>query len=150
MSIAEHRTTILLVEDNPRDELLTCRELERHNLANHIVVAHDGAEAVELLYGENGLATNGAEDMPAAVMLDLKLPKLNGHQVLERIRADERTKTLPVVILTSSDLESDIIKGYENGANGYVCKPVDFEEFRATIKKLGLFWLLTNTPPPMS
>lgn len=149
MNLVSDKAILLLVEDNPADELLTRRELERNGLVNNIIVAHDGVEAVEILLGDGGLATVGSGKMPTVVLLDLKLPKLDGHQVLNRIRADERTKTLPVVILTSSDEERDIVRGYNGGANGYVCKPVNFSEFRDAIKKLSLYWLLTNKPPPV-
>ncbi|MES9857052.1 MAG: response regulator [Sedimenticola sp.] len=134
---------ILLVEDNPKDELLTKRALSRGLHLEDIVVAHDGQEAIDLLFGANHLESL----MPAVVLLDLRLPKLDGHEVLRRIRHDKRTRLLPVVILTSSDEQSDILRGYDEGANSYVRKPVETEAFSEAVKNLGLFWLLTNVPP---
>ncbi len=128
---------ILLVEDNPDDVTLTMRALKSHNITNDVVVAQDGVQALDYLFG-----------LPAVVLLDLKLPKLNGMEVLQRIRSDERTKLLPVVILTSSDEERDIIDGYSLGANSYVRKPVDFVEFTKAAQQLGLYWLLMNRAPP--
>jgi len=137
---------ILLVEDNPDDVALTMRALKSHNMTNDVVVAQDGVQALEYLFGAEGSA--GPEELPAVVLLDLKLPKVNGLEVLQRIRADERTRLLPVVILTSSDEERDVIDGYRLGANSYVRKPVDFVEFTAAAKQLGLYWLLMNRAPP--
>ena len=139
---------ILLVEDNPDDVALTMRALKSHNITNDVIVVEDGVQAVEYLLGAKGRP--GAEELPAVVLLDLKLPRLDGLQVLERIRADERTRLLPVVILTSSDEERDIVKGYSLGANSYVRKPVDFVEFTEAAKQLGLYWLLMNRAPPAS
>ncbi len=139
---------ILLVEDNPDDVALTMRALKSHNITNDVIVAEDGVQAVEYLFGAKGRP--GAEELPAVVLLDLKLPRLDGLQVLERIRADQRTRVLPVVILTSSDEERDIVKGYSLGANSYVRKPVDFVEFTEAAKQLGLYWLLMNRAPPAS
>jgi len=139
---------ILLVEDNPDDVALTMRALKSHNITNDVIVVEDGVQAVEYLLGAKGRP--GAEELPAVVLLDLKLPRLDGLQVLERIRADERTRLLPVVILTSSDEERDIVKGYSLGANSYVRKPVDFVEFTEAAKQLGLYWLLMNRAPPVS
>jgi len=137
---------ILLVEDNPDDVALTLRALKSNNIRNDVVVAEDGAKALDYLFGADG---GGApEGPPAVVLLDLKLPKVNGLEVLRRIRSDERTKLLPVVILTSSDEERDVIDGYSLGANSYVRKPVDFVEFTQAAKQLGLYWLLMNRPPP--
>ncbi len=137
---------ILLVEDNADDVALTLRALKTHNISNDVVVAQDGVQALDYLFGTAG---QGAPDeLPAVVLLDLKLPKINGLQVLERIRADERTHMLPVVILTSSDEERDVIDGYRLGANSYVRKPVDFVQFTEAAKQLGLYWLLINRPPP--
>lgn len=133
---------ILLVEDNPDDVELTKRAFKKSNLANDLVVARDGEEALECLHGEGRL-------IPALVLLDLKLPKIDGLEVLRRIRADERTKLLPVVILTSSREEGDLIKGYSNGANSYIRKPVDFEKFVEAVQNLGLYWLVLNEPPPL-
>ena len=138
---------ILLVEDNPDDVALTLRALKSHNITNDVVVAQDGVQALDLLLGAKGSPPPGG-DLPAVVLLDLKLPKLNGLEVLQRIRADERTRFLPVVILTSSDEERDVLEGYSLGANSYVRKPVDFVEFTEAAKQLGLYWLLMNRAPP--
>ncbi len=133
--------SILLVEDNPDDEALTLRALKKNNILNEVSVAHDGAEALEFLF------TAGA-DPPGLILLDLNLPKINGLEVLRRLRADERTRLIPVVVLTSSKLDEDIIASYRNGANGYVRKPVEFSEFAVAVTTLGLFWLLLNEAPP--
>jgi len=137
---------ILLVEDNPDDVALTIRALKSHNITNDVIVAQDGVQALEYLFGPDG--GPGAQELPAVILLDLKLPKINGMQVLQRIRADERTRLLPVVILTSSDEERDVIEGYSLGANSYVRKPVDFVEFTEAAKQLGLYWLLMNRAAP--
>jgi two-component system response regulator len=137
---------ILLVEDNPDDVALTTRALKTHNIMNDVVVAHDGVQAIEYLFGTEDRPA--ADELPAVVLLDLKLPRLNGMEVLQRIRADGRTRLLPVVILTSSDEERDIIEGYSLGANSYVRKPVNFVEFTEAAKQLGLYWLLINQAPP--
>ena len=139
--------TILLVEDNPDDVALTLRALKSNNITNDVVVAEDGAKALDHLFGADGSPATGG--LPAVVLLDLKLPKVNGLEVLRRIRSDERTRLLPVVILTSSDEERDVIDGYSLGANSYVRKPVDFVEFTQAAKQLGLYWLLMNRPPPV-
>jgi two-component system response regulator len=137
---------ILLVEDNPDDVALTLRAFKRHNITNEVIVAEDGVQALDQLFGED---EDGArKELPAVILLDLKLPKVNGLEVLERIRADERTRYLPVVILTSSAEERDLIDGYRLGANSYVRKPVDFVEFTEAAKQLGLYWLLINRSPP--
>lgn len=136
--------TIMLIEDNADDEALTLRTLQKQNIANDIVVAHDGAEAIELLLGENAAGT----PLPELVLLDLKLPKVSGLEVLKQIRANERTRTLPVVVLTSSDEEKDLTGSYDYGANSYVRKPVDFLEFAEAVKQLGVYWLVLNEPPP--
>lgn len=133
--------SILLVEDNPDDEALTLRALKKNNILNKVVVARDGAEALEFLF------TAGTEP-PSLILLDLNLPKIDGLEVLRRLRADERTQLIPVVVLTSSKLDEDIIGSYRNGANGYVRKPVEFAEFAAAVSTLGLFWLLLNEAPP--
>ncbi len=138
---------ILLVEDNPDDVALTLRALKSHNITNDVVVAQDGAQALDLLFGAKAAALGG--ELPAVVLLDLKLPKVNGMEVLQRIRADDRTRLLPVVILTSSDEERDVIEGYSLGANSYVRKPVDFVEFTQAAKQLGLYWLLMNRAAPV-
>ena len=139
---------ILLVEDNPDDEDLTLRALGKHNLANGIVVVRDGAEALEFLFGTGKYADRDPRDAPQIVLLDLNLPRLSGHEVLKRLRADERTRLLPVVVLTSSREEEDVINSYSLGANAYVRKPVSFDRFVDAVKALGLFWLVVNEPPP--
>jgi len=139
---------ILLVEDNPDDEALTLRALNKNNIRNELIVAHDGAEALDYLYGEGIYAGRNTSCMPGIILLDLKLPKLDGLDVLRRIRADERTRLLPVVILTSSIEDNDRINSYGLGANSYVRKPVDFNQFTEAVRQLGLYWLLLNEPPP--
>jgi two-component system response regulator len=138
---------ILLVEDNADDEALTLRAFAKNKITNPVVVAHDGVEALDYIFGTGPHAGRDLGDLPALILLDLKLPKLDGIEVLKRIRADERTKLLPVVILTSSREEQDIIDGYRNGCNSYVRKPVDFDQFLEAAKQLGLYWLLLNQPP---
>ena len=137
------RKFILLVEDSPDDIALTLRAFQKNNIANTIEVARDGEQALAYLFGRDI-----EQDPPALVLLDLKLPKLDGHELLRRIRADQRTRCLPVVILTSSREEVDILEAYQNGANSYIRKPVDFAEFVAVVQKLGLYWLLLNEPVP--
>jgi two-component system response regulator len=139
---------ILLVEDNPDDEALTVRALKKSNIANEVVVAHDGAEALEYLFGEGAHAGRDVTQMPQVVLLDLNLPKLDGLGVLRRIRADPRTRLLPVVILTSSNEEQDRVNGYGLGANSYVRKPVDFDAFVTAAAQLGLYWLVLNEAAP--
>jgi two-component system, response regulator len=139
---------ILLVEDNPDDVDLTIRALGKRNIVNEVVVAHDGVEALDYLLGTGTYAGRDGR-LPAVVLLDLKLPKISGLEVLRRIRANEKTKLLPVVILTSSKEERDLIDGYSNGANSYVRKPVDFNQFADAIQYFGLYWLLVNEPPPI-
>ncbi len=139
---------ILLVEDNPDDEALTVRALRKNNIANEIVVAHDGAEAVDYLFGTGAYAGGGAGRLPQVVLLDLKLPKVDGLEVLRRIRGDARTRLIPVVVLTSSKEERDLVDSYSLGANSYVQKPVDFGEFVEAARQLGLYWLVLNQPPP--
>jgi two-component system response regulator len=136
--------SILLVEDNPDDEMLTLRALKKNNILNAITVAHDGAEALELVFA----TASGREPLPGLILLDLKLPKIDGLEVLRRLRADERTRIIPVVVLTGSKLEEDILAGYRGGANAYVRKPVNFAEFAEAVKTLGLFWLILNEPVP--
>jgi len=142
--------TILLIEDNPDDEDLTLRALEQNRIKNPVVVARDGAEALDYLFGTGKYAGRDANILPHIVLLDLKLPKVDGLEVLRRLRADPRTKLLPVIILTSSNEEQDKLKGYSLGANSYVRKPVDFLQFTEAVKQLGLFWLLFNERPPVS
>jgi CheY-like chemotaxis protein len=139
---------ILLVEDNPDDEALTLRALEKNNIMNKVVVAHDGVEALDYLFGEGSYAGRDTGVMPEVILLDLKLPKIDGLEVLRRIRADRRTKLLPVVILTSSKEERDLIEGYSRGANSYIRKPVDFAQFGEAVKELKLYWLVLNVGPP--
>ena len=138
--------TILLVEDNPDDELLTIRTLRQYNVTNEIVVARDGAEALDYLFGKGQFSDRDTRKTPQVVLLDLKLPKVSGLEVLKQMRADERTKLLPVVILTSSSEESDIVQSYSNGANSYVRKPVEFEQFAEAVRQVGAYWLLLNEP----
>ncbi len=139
--------TIFLVEDNPDDEALTLRALRKNNILNEVIVARDGAEALDYLFCRGEYADRDPGLLPQVVLLDLKLPKVDGMEVLRQIRANERTKCLPVVILTSSKEERDIINGYRLGANSYVRKPVDFGEFSAAVRQLGLYWLILNESP---
>ncbi len=139
---------ILLVEDNPDDEALTLRALKKNNILNEVIVARDGAEALDYLFGTGKYAGRDLSNMPQVILLDLKLPKIDGMEVLRRIRADKRTKLLPVVILTSSKEERDLINGYKLGANSYIRKPVDFDQFREAVRQLKLYWLVLNEPPP--
>lgn len=138
---------ILLVEDNPRDAELTIHALKKHNLANRLLHVKDGEEALEYLFGTGRYATHNPAIYPKVVLLDLRLPKVDGIEVLRRIRADERTKAMPVVVLTSSHEESDRVKSYQLGVNSYVVKPVEFENFSKAVIDLGLYWLLLNKPP---
>jgi two-component system response regulator len=139
---------ILLVEDNPDDQELTVRALKKNNIVNEIIVAHDGLEALDYLFGQGQYASRDLRLMPQVILLDLKLPKLDGLGVLRRLRGDERTKLLPVVILTSSNEEKDRIDGYNLGANSYVRKPVDFNQFSEAARQLGLYWLVLNESAP--
>ncbi len=139
--------TILLVEDNPDDVDLTLRALRKNNISNEVVVVGDGAAALDYLFGTGAHEGRDTGQLPAVVLLDLKLPKIDGLEVLRRIREDERTKRVPVVILTSSKEESDITKSYKNGCNSYVQKPVNFEQFVDAARELGLYWLILNEPP---
>lgn len=145
----EDTKVILLVEDNPDDEALTLRALNKNNIKNDVVVARDGAEALDYLFGTGKYAGRDTALMPQVVLLDLKLPKIEGLEVLRRVRADERTKLLPVVILTSSNEDQDRIAGYGLGANSYVRKPVDFSQFLDAARHLGLYWLVLNEAPPI-
>jgi two-component system response regulator len=139
--------TILLVEDNPDDVELTLRAFRKNNIANKVVVAGDGVEALDYLFCQGTHAKRDTKDMPRLILLDLKLPKLDGLQVLERLRRQENTKLIPVVILTSSKEEQDMISGYKCGANSYVRKPVDFNKFVEAVHQIGLYWLLINESP---
>jgi len=139
---------ILLVEDNPDDEELTIRTLKKNNILNNVIVAHDGVEALDYLFGTGKYSKRDTNIMPVIVMLDIKLPKIGGLDVLRHIRANDKTRLLPVVILTSSDEERDLIKSYQLGANSYVRKPVDFTRFQKTVQQLALYWILLNKVPP--
>jgi len=139
---------ILLVEDNPDDEALTLRALRKNHIANTVVVARDGVEALDYLFGRGSYAGRDIADLPQVVLLDLKLPKLDGLEVLRRMREDERTRLLPVVILTSSREQQDMLDGYGLGANSYVRKPVNFEQFVRVVEQLKLYWLSLNEVPP--
>jgi len=139
---------ILLVEDNPDDEALTLRALKKNNILNEVVVAHDGVEALDYLFGAGSHAGRDPGHLPQVVLLDLKLPKVDGLEVLRRVRADERTKLLPVVVLTSSKEEQDLVNSYSLHANSYVRKPVDFTQFMEAVRQLGLYWLVLNEAPP--
>jgi len=140
--------TILLVEDNPDDEELTLRALKKNNILNQVTIVRDGAEALDYLFCLGAYAGRDASLQPAVTLLDLKLPKVEGLEVLKRLRADERTRLLPVVILTSSREEQDLISGYRLGANSYIRKPVDFTKFMEAVRQVGLYWLMMNEPPP--
>ena len=140
--------TILLVEDNPDDADLTLRALRKNNISNKVDVVTDGEKALDYLFGTGEYKDRDMSTQPAVILLDLKLPKIDGLEVLQRMRADERTKLVPVVILTSSKEEQDVINGYKFGCNSYVRKPVDFKEFAEAVRQLGLYWLLMNEPPP--
>jgi len=140
--------SILLVEDNPDDEELTLRALRQNNILNQVSVARDGAEALDYLFCQGAYKARDPLQRPAIVMLDLKLPKIDGLEVLRRVRADERTRLMPVVILTSSKEEQDLVNGYRLGANSYIRKPVDFNQFVTTVGQLGLYWLVLNEAPP--
>jgi len=143
------RKTILLVEDDRDDEELTLRALRRSNISNEVIVARDGEEALQALFGGNKFIDGEMDHLPAVVLLDLKLPKVNGIEVLRKIRADPRTRRLPVVVLTSSRLEQDRDQVYDLGANSYICKPVDFEKFTEAVGNLGMYWVLLNELPPV-
>lgn len=143
-----NKKTILLVEDNANDEFLTLRALKKYNVANEVVVMRDGVEALDYLFGTGTHEGRNVNELPVAMLLDLKLPKIDGLEVLRRVRADERTKLLPVVILTSSAEEKDVINSYKLGTNSYVQKPVDFSTFVDAVGQLGLYWLMLNQPAP--
>jgi two-component system response regulator len=141
---------ILLVEDNPDDVELTLRAFKQNNIGNKVVIAKDGVEALDYLLGKGMYAGRDVQDTPVVTLLDLNLPKINGMEVLKTIRQNDATKLMPVVILTSSKQEIDLVNGYKLGANSYVRKPVDFTQFVEAIKTLGLYWLVWNEPPPAS
>lgn len=139
--------SILLVEDNPQDEILILRALRKINLANQVDVVRDGQQALDYLFAEGEFSQRSGQVLPTVVLLDISLPRLSGLQVLERVRGDERTRLLPVVILTSSDEFTDRLSSYRKGANSFVRKPLDFTQFAETVAKLGVYWLATNEPP---
>lgn len=139
---------ILLIEDNPDDEELTLRALKKNNIRNEIIIARDGAEALDFLFGEGQYAGRDTSVMPQVTLLDLKLPKINGLAVLKRMRENELTRHLPVVVLTSSKEDRDLAQSYDLGANSYIRKPVDFNEFTEAVRQLGLYWLILNEVPP--
>jgi two-component system, response regulator len=147
-SDAMEEKTILLVEDNPDDVDLTLRVFKKNHILNKVVVARDGAEALDYLYGTGTYAGRDSRDVPQLILLDLNLPKIDGLEVLKRIRADERTKYISGVILTSSKEEQDVIQGYRMGANSYIRKPLDFKQFVESVKQLGLYWLVLNEAFP--
>jgi len=140
---------ILLVEDSPEDLELTRRALKNANLGNHIHIARDGAEALDFIFCEGPHAARRIEDTPKLILLDLKLPKVDGLEVLQRIKGDPRTKLIPVVVLTSSKEQTDVVKSYSLGVNSYIVKPVNFESFSAAVQELGIYWLLLNQPPQL-
>ena len=142
------RKKILLVEDDPDHEALTLRALRKSNIVNEVDVARDGAEALDYMFGTGAHQGRDVNSMPSVILLDLNLPKVSGLDILRRLRADDRTKLIPVVILTSSLEEQDLVKGYELGCNSYAVKPVDFAQFAEAVNKLGLYWLVINEPPP--
>lgn len=146
----ESKKTILLVEDNPDDVALTLRALKKNDIASNVVTARDGLEALNLLFGSESDPAQGAAVTPVLILLDLKLPRISGIEVLQRLRAEDRTRLIPVVILTTSREEQDLIDGYRFGANSYIRKPVDFDKFVEAVKQLGLYWLALNESPPSS
>jgi len=141
------KKSILLVEDNPDDEILTVRALKKSNILNDIIVVRDGVEALDYLFGAGSYADRDMTVMPQLILLDLKLPKIDGLEVLRRVRGNEKTRLLPVVVLTSSSEEQDMIESYSLGANSYIRKPVDFNRFTESVKNLGLYWLVLNESP---
>ena len=148
MGACMEQKIILLVEDNPDDEALTLRAFSKNNIANEIIVAHDGAEALDYLFAQGSHQGRAEERLPQLILLDLKLPKIDGLEVLRQLRGHPVTSYLPVVILTSSREEQDLINGYRLGANSYIRKPVDFVQFVEAVRQLGLYWLVMNEPPP--
>lgn len=143
-------TEILLVEDNPTDLELTLRVFKNYQLANRIKVARDGVEALDFVFGEGAHAGRGSIQIPKLILLDLKLPKVSGLEVLARIKGDRRTCTIPIVVLTSSQEEKDLVKSYQLGVNSYIVKPVDFDQFTDCLRQIGIYWLLSNAPPKIN
>ncbi len=143
----ERPVEILLVEDNPNDAELSLYALKKYKVANHIFHARDGAEALDYIFCTGPFANRQIEDVPRVILLDLKLPKVDGHEVLRRIKSDDRTRNIPVVVLTSSREERDVIESYHQGVNSYIVKPIDFEQFTEAVRKLGMYWLLLNEIP---
>lgn len=144
-----HRNALLLVEDNPDDEELTLLAFEQSRITNEVVVAHDGAEALDYLFGTGMYAGRDLSIMPALILLDLQLPRINGLEVLQRLRANNLTKFLPVVILTTSNEQQDLMNSYSLGCNSYIRKPVDFQQFMTAVQQLGVYWLILNQLPPI-
>jgi CheY-like chemotaxis protein len=143
------KKTILLVEDNADDEALTVRALKKNNVTNDLVIARDGVEALDYVFGTGAYSGRDTSVLPGLVLLDLKLPRIDGLEVLRRMRGDERTKRIPVVVLTSSKEEQDVIRSYDLGANSYIRKPVNFNQFTEAVRQLGLYWLVLNEVPPL-
>lgn len=149
MTVSASNKVILLVEDNPDDEALAIRALKRHHIGNEIAIAHDGVEALDYLFGTGMYAQRDVSLKPTVVLLDLKLPRVDGLEVLRRLRENESTKLLPVVVLTTSSEEQDLLASYSLGCNSYIRKPVDFIQFSEAIRQLGMYWLLMNESPPV-
>jgi CheY-like chemotaxis protein len=147
--VSEKDKIILLVEDNPDDEALAIRALKRNHISNKIVVAHDGVEALDFMFGTGAYTERDISIKPTVILLDLKLPRVDGIEVLRRLREDDRTKLVPVVVLTTSSEEQDMLDSYSLGCNSYIRKPVDFIQFSEAIRQLGMYWLLMNEPPPI-
>jgi len=145
--VHETMVEILLVEDNPNDVTMTLRAFKKYNLSNGVHVVHDGAEALEFIFGTGAYAGRSVEPTLRVILLDLKLPKVDGLEVLQRLKADPRTRVIPVVVLTSSREQRDIVESYQLGVNSYIVKPVDFEQFTEAMRQLGLYWVLLNQPP---
>jgi two-component system response regulator len=145
--MADHTIEVLLVEDNPNDVELALHSFKQHNLANRVQVARDGAEALDFIFGTGPYAGRRLHDGPMVVLLDLKLPRVDGLEVLRRVKTDPQTRALPVVMLTSSSEERDVVESYQLGVNSYIVKPVDFEQFSEAVRQLGLYWVLLNEPP---